>query len=38
MEQKFCKRCGYPLERKPRLYEKDGLCGVCINDGIKKNY
>ena len=36
MEQEFCKRCGYPLGRRPRLYEKDGLCGACINDDIKK--
>lgn len=36
MGQEFCKRCGYPLGRRPRLYEKDGLCGACINDDIKK--
>lgn len=37
MEQKFCKRCGYPLGRRPHLYEKDGICGACLNDDIKKN-
>lgn len=37
MKQNFCKRCGYPLGRRPHLYEKDGLCGACINDDIKKN-
>jgi len=36
MEQKFCKRCGYPLGRRPHLYESDGICGACINNDIKK--
>lgn len=36
MEQRFCKKCGYPLGRRPHLYESDGVCGACINDEIKK--
>ena len=36
MEQKFCRRCGYPLGRRPHLYEADGICGACINDENKK--
>lgn len=37
MEQLFCKRCGYPLGRRPHLYEKNGICGACLNDDIKKS-
>lgn len=36
-EQRFCKRCGYPLGCRPNLYEKDGFCGACINDDVKKS-
>ena len=35
MEQKFCKRCGYPLGRRPNLDEQDGLCGACMNHDRK---
>lgn len=37
MEQMYCKRCGFPLGRRPNLYEENGVCGACINDDIKKN-
>lgn len=37
-KQKFCKKCGYPLGRRPHLFEEDGICGACINDNVKKKY
>lgn len=31
-----CKVCGFPIEYRPNLYSKDGICGACLNLEIKK--
>lgn len=36
MEQRFCEKCGFPLGRRPNLFEKDGVCGACINAEVKE--
>lgn len=33
--QRLCSRCGFPLGTRPGLYEKDGVCGACLNADIK---
>lgn len=32
-----CSRCGFPLDVRPRLLEKDGVCQMCINWDNRKN-
>lgn len=34
---RFCKKCGFILDTKPGLQEKDGICQSCINEQNKKN-
>ena len=33
-----CLKCGFILGTKPGLYEKDGVCGACINAEIAKGF
>jgi hypothetical protein len=32
-----CKTCGFPLDTRPGLKEKDGVCLACINNDKKKD-
>lgn len=32
---KLCKVCGFPLGTRPGMFEEDGVCGACINNGTK---
>jgi len=34
--QRLCKVCGFPLGARPNSYERDGVCGACINTEAKK--
>ena len=35
--QRLCKVCGFPLGARPNTYERDGVCGACINNEAKKS-
>ena len=34
--QKLCSICGFPLGVRPNTYDRDGVCGACINSEAKK--
>ncbi len=36
MEIKLCKKCGFILDTRPNLKQKDGVCLACINNENKK--
>jgi len=33
----YCKVCGFPLGARPNTYDRDGVCGACINSEAKKS-